>query len=214
MIEAAKYNPAMIQALEKPVSFEQFIDWYPENSEYSYELRRGAIVEMPKPRGNHSAVAGTISGEAFLEIRRLRLPYMIPKECVVRSSDGDSAYEPDVIVLETSELAKEPRWERSSAIENGASIRLIVEVVSTNWRDDYFTKLGEYEALGIQEYWIVDYAALGGRRFIGNPKQPTLSVYELIDGEYEMRQFRGDERIISPTFPELVLTAQQIFSAD
>lgn len=37
-------------------------------------------------------------------------------------------------------------------------------------------KLGEYEALGIQEYWIVDYVALGGRRFIGNPKRTTNTL--------------------------------------
>ncbi|MER3434601.1 MAG: hypothetical protein C4288_14550 [Leptolyngbya sp. ERB_1_1] len=204
----------MIQALKKPVSFDEFINWYPENSETHYELRRGAIIEMPKPRGKHSVVAGMISGEAFIEIRRLNLPYIIPKECVVRSLDGDSAYEPDIIVLDVPALANEPGWEKSSVIENGATIRLIVEVVSTNWRDDYLTKLADYEALGIQEYWIVDYAALGGRRFIGNPKQSTLSVCELIDGEYEIRQFRGNDRILSPTFPDLALTVQQIFTAE
>ncbi|WP_059001716.1 Uma2 family endonuclease [Leptolyngbya sp. NIES-2104] len=204
----------MIQALKKPVSFDEFIDWYPENSATHYELRRGSIIEMPKPRGKHSVVAGAISGEAFIEIRRLSLPYIIPKECVVRSLDGDSAYEPDVIVLDSAALTNEPRWEKSSVIENGSSVRLIVEVVSTNWRDDYLTKLAEYEALGIQEYWIVDYAGLGGRRFIGNPKQPTLSVCELIDGEYEIRQFRGSDRILSLTFPDFALTAEQIFSAE
>lgn len=204
----------MIQALKKPVSFDEFIDWYPENSEVYYELRRGSIIEMPKPRGKHSVVAGTISGEAFMEIRRLSLPYIIPKECVVCSLDGDSAYEPDIIVLDRAALANEPRWEKSSVIENGLSVRLIVEVVSTNWRDDYLTKLADYEALGIQEYWIIDYAALGGRRFIGNPKQPTLSVCELIDGEYEIRQFRGSDRIVSPTFPEFAITVEQIFTAE
>jgi Uma2 family endonuclease len=38
--------------------------------------------------------------------------------------------------------------------------------------------------MGIPEYWIVDYAALGGRTFIENPKQPTISVYQLVEGEY------------------------------
>jgi Uma2 family endonuclease len=88
-----------------------------------------------------------------------------------------------------------------------------VEVVSTNWRDDYFTKLGEYEALGIQEYWIVDYAALGGRRFIGNPKQATFTVCQLVDGEYELQQFRAGDRLLSPTFPNLALTVDQVFAA-
>ncbi|NDJ16928.1 Uma2 family endonuclease [Myxacorys almedinensis] len=203
----------MIQTLPQPISFNEFIAWYPENSESRYELHRGAIVEMPKPRGKHSQVAGFISGEAFLEIRRLSLPYFIPKECVVRSVDGESGYKPDVIVLDETAIASEPHWEKSSVIEHGYSIRLIVKVVSTNWRDDYFAKFGEYEALGIPEYWMVDYAALGGRWFIGNPKQPTLSVCELIDGEYEIRQFRGSDRLISPTFPELQLTAEQVFVA-
>ncbi len=67
--------------------------------------------------------------------------------------------------------------------------------------------------MGIPEYWIVDYAALGGRRFIGNPKQPTFFVCELIDGEYQMTSFRGSHLIVSPTFPQLNLTAQQVFDS-
>lgn len=38
----------------------------------------------------------------------------------------------------------------------------VIEVVSTNWKDDYLTKLAEYEDLGVLEYIIVDYAAFGG----------------------------------------------------
>jgi Uma2 family endonuclease len=96
----------------------------------------------------------------------------------------------------------------------GASVRLAVEVVSTNWQDDYLVKVTEYEILGIPEYWVVDYAAKGGRCFIGNPKQPTISVYQLVDGEYQISQFRGDDRVESLAFPpELRLTAEQIFRA-
>jgi Uma2 family endonuclease len=43
--------------------------------------------------------------------------------------------------------------------------------------------------MGIAEYWIVDFRALGARRFIGSPKTPTLSVYTLVDGEYQVSQF-------------------------
>jgi Uma2 family endonuclease len=50
-------------------------------------------------------------------------------------------------------------------------------------------------------------------RYIGNPKQPTLSPYTLVDGEYQVQQFREHDRIESPTFPELKLTARQIFQA-
>ncbi len=89
----------------------------------------------------------------------------------------------------------------------------MIEVVSTNWRTDYYIKRSVYEEIGIPEYWIVDYLALGGKSFIGNPKKPTISVCSLVEGEYQITQFRGSDRIQSSTFPELNLTAQQIFNA-
>jgi len=58
----------MIAVLDKtPVSVDQFMDWYPENSSSRYELKRGVGIEMPQPRGNHSEIAG------FL-IKRLNIP--------------------------------------------------------------------------------------------------------------------------------------------
>jgi Uma2 family endonuclease len=89
----------------------------------------------------------------------------------------------------------------------------VIEVVSTNWRDDYEYKLNEYEALGITEYWVVDYAALGGLRYIGKPKQPTITVYQLTEGEYQAHRFRGEERLASIVFPASDRTANQIFAA-
>lgn len=203
----------MIQALQQAMTFDEFVAWLPETSECRYELHRGVIVEMPKPRGKHSKVAGDLAYDVGTAIRQANLPYFIPKECIVRSMDGNSGYEPDVIVLDESALIDEPDWESGSIITLGKSIKIIVEIVSTNWRDDYFTKLGEYEALGIQEYWIVDYAALGGRRFIGNPKQSTFTVCQLVDGEYELQQFRAGDCLLSPTFPNLALTLAQVFAA-
>jgi Uma2 family endonuclease len=203
----------MTQTLPKQVTFDEFIAWYPENSEHRYELHEGVIVQMPKPKGKHSEVAGFISGELFLEIRRLQLAYFIPKECIVKSDSDNSGYEPDVIVLDRKATLLEPRWERESIITMSQSVRLVIEVVSTNWQDDYLTKLRDYEALGIQEYWIVDYLGLGGRLHLGYPKHPTFSVYQLVDGEYEVQRFREVERIESYLFPELNLTAQQVFRA-
>ncbi|HEY9651007.1 MAG TPA: hypothetical protein V6C95_10115 [Coleofasciculaceae cyanobacterium] len=48
----------MIQALQPPITFDEFVEWLPETSECRYELHRGVIVEMPKPRGKHSKVSG------------------------------------------------------------------------------------------------------------------------------------------------------------
>ncbi|MBW4453111.1 MAG: Uma2 family endonuclease [Nostoc indistinguendum CM1-VF10] len=203
----------MTQTLRKLVTFDEFISWYPENSQRRYELHDGVIVEMAPPTGEHEQIVGFLVGEIVTEYKRLKLPYFIPKTAFVKPNQSEAAYSPDVLLLNNSNLVNEPLWKKESTVSQTASIPLVIEVVSTNWRDDYFTKAGKYEEVGISEYWIVDYLGLGGRRFIGNPKQPTISIYQLIEGEYQVRQFRGSDRIQSPAFPEFNLTAEQIFRA-
>ncbi|NJK74482.1 MAG: Uma2 family endonuclease [Microcoleus sp. SU_5_6] len=203
----------MIQTISKTIAFDEFVAWYPENSVHKYELHNGVIVEMPLGTGDHADVIGFLSSEINFEIRRLQLPYSIPGHCLLKLSRDEAGYQPDVIILDRTALANESRWKKESVITMGSSVRLAVEVVSTNWQDDYLVKVADYERLGISEYWVVDYAALGGRRFIGNPKQPTISVYQLVDGEYQISLFRGNDIIESLAFPELRLTAEQIFRA-
>ncbi|WP_009632277.1 Uma2 family endonuclease [Synechocystis sp. PCC 7509] len=203
----------MIQTISKQVTFDEFIAWYPEKSESRYELHDRTIVEMPKPTGKHSEIAGFLAAELNFIIRQQNLSYFIPKECVIKSDNDKSGYEPDLIVLDRQAITSDPRWERESIITSGNSVKLIIEVVSTNWRTDYGYKLTDYETLGIPEYWIVDYLGLGGKRYIGDPKQPTISVYSLVEDEYQVSQFRGSEVLQSPTLKDLNLTAEQVFNA-
>ena len=201
----------MVQASPKFMSFEEFLEWYPDR-EGRYELYRGAIVEM-LPTGDHEEVTAFTTRKLILEIDRLNLPDIIPRTYFVKPPGEDSGYQPDILVLDRAALQDEPRWQKSSTIERGESIKLAVEVVSTNWGTDYGNKVTDYERMGIPEYWIVDFKGLGAKRYIGSPKQPTISVYRLIEGEYQVQQFRGNDRVISDIFPELTLTAEQIFSA-
>ncbi len=201
----------MTQALPKIVTFDEFITWIPENSGSRYELHNGEIIEMSQPMGKHERVKGLLAAKVTVEFSRLELPYFIPNQAIIKPPERESGYFPDVLILNDDALASEPLWEKYSTVTKGTSIPLVIEVVSTNWRDDYYLKLADYEEMGIPEYWVADYAALGARKFIGNPKQPTFSLYCLIDGEYQVTQFRGSERIVSPTFPDLKLTPEQIF---
>ncbi|PHM07731.1 Uma2 family endonuclease [Nostoc sp. 'Peltigera malacea cyanobiont' DB3992] len=203
----------MIQILRKVVTFDEFVAKYPDNTGKRYELHDGVIVEMPQPTGDHEEIVVFLVQKFILEYSRISLRYGIPKTVLVKPLESESAYSPDVLILNLPNLVNEPLWKKESTVSQAESIPLVIEVVSSNWRDDYLKKAADYEAVGIPEYWIVDYAALGGRRFIGNPKQPTVSLYTLIEGEYQVSQFQGSDRIISPLFPELNLTAEQIFKA-
>ncbi len=200
----------MVQAAQQFLTFEEFLEWYPEDGK-RYELIDGEIVEM-RPVGDHEEIAGLITRKLDREIERLNLPYFIPKTCCIKPSSNIDGYVPDVIILDRRQLQAEPLWKKASTITHGSSSPLVVEVVSTNWQDDYAKKLEDYEDLGILEYWIVDDRGLGGRRYIGSPKQPTLSIYTLVSQEYQLQQFRGDEPIVSPTFPEFNVSAALLLS--
>jgi Uma2 family endonuclease len=202
----------MVRLATQTTTFDEFIDWLPETAAYCYELHDGVIIEMPKPRGKHSQMGAWIAGQLFKEIERIRLPYFMPIDCIIKSLDSRSGYEPDITVVNASKLSEESRWEQESILTLGATIPLVVEVVSTNWQDDYLTKYSAYQDLGIAEYWIVDYLGLGGRRFIGNPKQPTISICRLVDDEYDVQLFRDAEPLQSGIFPELELTPNQVFT--
>ncbi|MEH1819960.1 MAG: Uma2 family endonuclease [Nostoc sp.] len=202
----------MTQALPKLLTFNEFSEWYP-NDGRRYELHKGVIFEMPPPSGSHEKVVAFLSRKLTVEFDRLNLPYGIPKTALVKTPTAESAYSPDVLLLNLDNLDNEPLFQKQSTVSQAASVPIVIEVVSTNWRDDYYNKFSDYEEMGIPEYWIADYAALGARKFIGNPKQPTIFVCELVDGEYQMTPFQGNTAISSPTFPQLNLTTQQIFDA-
>ena len=197
----------MVQTTVKKLSFIEFLEQYPDGYGI-FELVNGEIVRVEATRA-HKNVARYLVKNFDREIDRLGLDYIVDKDIVIRTvtADGEErGRNPDVSVVSASS------W-NSNVTAYGAliePIQLAVEVTSTNWDDDYVDKLDEYQRLGISEYWIVDYLAIASRSYLGNPKVPTVFVYQLIDGQYQATAFREGERIISPTFPELQLTVEQI----
>ena len=200
----------MTQAIAPPLSFLDFLETTPEDGN-RYELVNGERVQLMATRA-HDDVADFIYDAFRDQVERDQLNYTVSRFASVKTRRDDGLVQgrtPDVSVIDKTVWAADPK--AYAALEE--PIQLAVEVSSTNWRDDYLYKLAEYEALGILEYWIVDYLAVGAIRYIGSPKTPTVSVYTLINGEYQLQQFRGGDRILSMTFPELTVTAAEIFEA-
>jgi Uma2 family endonuclease len=204
---------------QRPLSFDEFLVQYNDNNRY--ELIDGEVFDL-EPTGPHvreaslkeMEVAAFITTKACVQIDRAGLPWFVLQRGLLRPSNtGMTAFRPDVAVVDRLNLAEELLWPDQSILTLGRSIKFVAEVVSSNWQNDYARKVEDYAALGIPEYWIADYAGLGGTRHIGKLKQPTLSICVLVDGEYEIQQLRGDQLIASPTFPELKLTAAQVLSA-
>ncbi|HAX90096.1 MAG TPA: hypothetical protein DCY91_28610, partial [Cyanobacteria bacterium UBA11370] len=192
-------------------TFDEFIEQCPDQ-EGCYELVDGEIVRILATR-QHDNIAEFISDSFKDEVKRLKLNYRVSGRIIVstRTQEGkEQGRHPDVSVVDRT------IWDSNLAAYSALRepLQLAVEVVSTNWEDDYIDKLDEYQRLGISEYWIVDYLALGSRNYLGNPKVPTVLVYLLDDeGIYQLTAYRGGDRIISRTFPELMLTVDQVLAA-
>ena len=200
----------MIQSAPKLLTFDDFIARYGDNERY--ELIDGELIDT-EPTGPHEEVAAFVLRKVNIEIDRLSVRWFTPSRCLIKPLGTKTAFRPDVVVLDKTAIASEPLWQNQPIITLGSSVKLVVEVVSTNWQNDYARKVEDYSTIGIPEYWIVDYLGLGGRDYIGNPKQPTISIYQLSasGNQYQKpAQFRGSDCIISPTFNLLQLTAEQI----
>jgi Uma2 family endonuclease len=166
------------------------------------------------PTADHEDVVDVICDLLKAHCLAQGLPYVPKRSKLVAVGSRDSkvtARRADIVLFDRAV------WDGMKGLSSSAMAYtpppLVIEVVSTNWRDDYLTKLAEYESIGVREYWIVDYAGLGGVRYLGRPKQPMLSIYVMDseDTEYgEPLQFREDEKVISPVLTGLSVTARQI----
>jgi Uma2 family endonuclease len=203
----------MVAIVNKLLTFEAFLAW-DDGTDRRFELVNGIAMPLSEPNAKHEDVVDGLCRLLGDHCQDLNIPYIVRQNKQVRLQSSpnqpESSRKADIVVVDKEE------WERMRQRSASAAAYIpppiIIEVVSTNWRDDYRIKLNEYEILSVQEFWIVDYAGLGGVQYIGTPKQPTITINCLIDGEYQAQIYQGDRPIVSPTLPELRLTIGQITS--
>jgi Uma2 family endonuclease len=167
---------AVDQAIQqKPLGLDELIAHY--GGDNRYELIDGEVFDL-EPTGLHEEVAAFITTKICVQIDGTGLPWFVLQRGLLRcSNSGMTAFRPDIAVVDQGELTKEPLWYDQSSLTLGTSIKFVAEVVSSNWQNDDARKLEDYAVLGIPEYWIADYAGLGGTRHTGSPNDPpSLSV--------------------------------------
>lgn len=197
----------------KSMSLEEFLAW-DAGRDRLYELIEGMPVPIYDPTADHEDIADLICDLLKAHCLAQDLPYVPKRSKLVAVGSQESkvtARRGDIVVFDRA------TWEGMKGLSSSAMAYtpppLVIEVVSMNWRDDYLTKLAEYESIGVREYWIADHAGLGGVRYLGRPKQPMLSIYAMDSetAEYgEPLRFRGDEPIVSQVLTGLSVTADQI----
>ena len=127
------------------------------------------------------------------------------KQQVAVDSLTVKAREPDLTII--TEETRAAMGKESLITREMPAPSLVIEVVSPgkpsedNYIRDYIDKPREYAARGIPEFWQID------------PSRSVVIVLTLKDGAYQVREFRGSDRVVSPTFPNLQLSAEQILRA-
>ncbi|WP_334879923.1 Uma2 family endonuclease [Nostoc sp.] len=220
-VPVSKGARAMYATVTQPLTFEEFLAW-DDGSGREFELLNGIPMPLSEPNANHEDLIERLCTYLENHCQENDLPYVSRQSKQVRLKiappEKEKSRKADIVIFAKVE------WQRMKTNSSSAAAYIpppgIIEVVSNNWKDDYLTKLAEYvrvasrrEDLGVFEYIIVDYAAFGGIRFIGSPKQPTITIYQLEGAEYlPPKVFRGEDRIDSRLFPNIPLTAEQIFA--
>ena len=186
----------MVQLLTKTYSFEEYLV-YDDGTDNKYELVNGELKLMPTASGFHAFILIFLYDVLKAEIDRIKQQWKVMHGTVgVRTAKRKSRI-PDLIIL-SEEQCQELRKMSTAVLEN--SPLLAIEIVSPNNSvDDYRYKRSEYAVREIPEYWIID------------PEIEKVSVLLLVSGFYEVTEFTGEQEIKSLLFPELKLTAKQIF---
>ncbi|MGF1570747.1 MAG: Uma2 family endonuclease [Nodosilinea sp.] len=200
----------MTQAALTTLSFNQYLH-HSDGTDTRYELVRGYLVPMSPAPWPHSKIAKFLERTFDCEISRLGHPWEAVRGDVGQRTEVNSARLSDVLIVQQDDLNR--LGDQPAILEVPAL--LVVEIVSESSKtDDYLYKLAEYRSQGIAEYWVVDYLGLGATRYIGRLKVPTLSIYCSVNDDYRGTLYRDHDPLVSPTFPNLSLTAEQVFRAE
>lgn len=197
----------MTQARQRFQSFEEYLS-YNDGTEKLYELFNGELIEVPPESGENTGIAVFLLLQFAVITGHLRVrPHGLELE--VRGEPRNRY--PDLTIIREEHIQQ--LRQRNTLKLSMAPPLLVVEVVSPGdlQRDrDYIAKRSQYQDRGIPEYWIVD------------PQLESVLVLELTATAYtEVATFSGSnkcsaqasQRIYSPMFGELNLTAAQIFAA-
>lgn len=154
--------------------------------EGKYEWVNGSLVEMAPPSPDHARKILFLAEilDAFAEHHDLGAVF--PDGLAMRLRD--SARVPDVAFVRKGNLDRL----QPTHLDGGAD--LIVEIVSPeSGPRDRGEKFDEYEAAGVEEYWIVD------------PRRRLAEFYRLRDGLYAPVLPDAEGRIASSALPGFAL---------
>ncbi len=187
------------------LTFEEYLT-YDDGTDNRYELVDGELVMVPLPTGEHSDAINLLSDVFKAEISKQQQTWIVKRDVGVYvginpNSGKDRSRTPDLCIMTTEQWAVVKAQKSKAAVMRTAPLRVVEIVSPSSKKTDYQAKEQEYRTIGIPEYWIVDL------------QQAKVIVLLLVDGCYESTEFKRTDSIVSRTFSQLNLTAEQVLAA-
>jgi Uma2 family endonuclease len=192
----------------RTATFDEFINLDDGNELNEYELVDGIVILMPEPSDWHEEILEFLSFIFEFQYRQQKLSYSVRKRNAL-IIDNARGRRPDIAVIDRPATRREDRQPGIRTVP-----RMAVEIASGNWSTDLIEKQEEYEALGIDEYWIVDYQGQIPAKYCQRGKGKKVIVLKLFNGLYQKAEYLEGEVVPCFTFPSLQLTVDQILSAE
>ena len=192
----------MTVATDRRMTLQEFLT-YDDGTDKRYELEDGVLV----PMGTEATINTKIAIYLIQTFLRLVAYNRIGiKQHMEVSSRYATARDPDLMIHSEDSAAAIEGLPQACLKYADPNPLIAIEIVSSgsecskNFKRDYELKPREYADRGIGELWQVD------------PKREWVKVGTLTDGEYQFATYQGDDAFVSPTFPELKLTATQVLA--
>lgn len=181
------------------LTFEEYINYH-DHTDNRHELIRGNLVTMPTATTLHTNICQFLLYKLQNHLVEFNLDLVATNDMGVRTLD-DTVRIPDVVVYELKIWENIHNRKGAGVLYFGESPKLVVEVTSQNWREDYVLKKAEYMMIDIPEYWIVD------------PHKKQIRICTNSEKEeYQFEDYLSGETIKSRLFPDLNLTVDEIIS--
>ena len=181
-------------------TFEEYCD-YEDGTDNRYELVQGYLRLMTSPAGLHILICEFLVYVFNQLFQKTGISLWAVREVGVRTSENTSRIV-DICVNQRD------RWQQlfqpgeKGIFQQERTPLLVVEVASTNEKEDYEEKYRDYAAMGIPEYWIVN-----SRR-----EQVRVCTASHPGAPYVYRDFVKGERIVSKVLPQLALPVDVVLN--
>ncbi len=185
------YDP---QPSSKKLTYQDYLE-LPEEPGYRYEILDGMLIKEPAPNVMHQRASRRIHRileDYFWQVDPEGEVFAAPLDVTLLDTN---VVQPDILYVsgEQKEIVKENRIDGPPA--------LVIEVLSpSTGRKDRLQKLGIYQSVRVQHYWLI------------NPEEKTLECFSLKNGVYCLVATGMDDDVVEhPDFKGLSISLKELW---